>query len=110
MRPFRSPIFVTVACALRRRDEDQPGKAEHVHERDERTAFSRHLNRVVVEPRHDVRAAADERLQRLRAAGVVLELDVEPFFLVVPELLGERRRQVDELILAAHGQPDVGSA
>ena len=107
MRPFRSSIVVTRAGALRRGDEHQAGKSQHRDERDELAALGGHLNRVIVEARHDVGAAADQRLQRLRAAGEILQLDVEPFVAIEPELLRERRRQVDHLVLPADRDPHV---
>ena len=94
--------------ALRRRHEHEAGKANHVDERDERSPFGRHLDRVIVESRHDVRAAANERLQRLRSTGMILQLDVEPFLFIKPELLGERRRQIDHLVLTADRQANMG--
>jgi hypothetical protein len=62
---------------------------------------------VIVEAGYDVGAPADERLQRLRAAGEILQVDVEPFVLVEAQLLGQRRRQVDHLVLAADGEADL---
>src|SRR6185295_19818480 len=67
-------------------------------------------DRVVVEPRHHVRAAADERLQRPRAAGKILQLHLDAFVAIEPELLRERRRQVDHLVLSADGEPDARSS
>jgi hypothetical protein len=64
---------------------------------------------VIVEPGDNIRTAAHQRLQRLGAAGVILQFDVEPFQFVKPQFLRERRRQVDELILAAHREAHVGS-
>ena len=62
---------------------------------------------MVVEAGDDVGAAADERLERLGAAREILQLDVESLFAVEPELLRERRRQVDHLILATNGHAYV---
>ena len=60
---------------------------------------------MIVETRHDVRAAADERLQRLRAAGEILEVDVEALLLVETQLLRQRRRQVHHLVLPTDREP-----
>ena len=46
--------------------------------------------------RDDIGAAADHRLQRVRAAGEVGDFDVEPFVLEVVAALGDRQRQVIE--------------
>src|SRR5262249_54881568 len=85
-------------------------KTQEADERDELASFRRHLNRVIVEARDNVRAPADERLQRLRSALVVLQLDVEAFVSVEPEFLRERRRQVHHLIRSADGQAHVRAA
>src|SRR5262249_42701442 len=87
--------------------EDESRKSQHRDKRDQTAPLGRHLNRVIVETADDVGAAADERLQRLRTAGEILQLDVEPFLAIEPELLRERRRQVDHLILAADRDPDA---
>ena len=76
-------------------------------EGDELAAFGGHLNGVIVKARDDVGAAADERLQRLRPALKILQLDVQSFRRVQPELLRERRRQIDHLILAADREAHV---
>src|SRR5206468_8733790 len=79
-----------------------PGREpEHRCKRHERPAFRRHLDRVVVESRHHVGAATNQRLQRLGAARVILQLHLEPFFPIEPELASERGRQINELVLTA---------
>ena len=58
-------------------------------------------DRVLEGARHDIDAAADDRLQGARAAGKVEDLDVEAFGLEVAVALGDRQRQVVEQRLAA---------
>src|SRR5207249_8423903 len=62
-----------------------------------------HLNRVIVKPGDDVGAAAEETLERLRAARHVLQLDVEAFIPIEPKLARERGRKINQLILPADG-------
>ena len=64
-------------------------------------------DRVLVRARHDVDAAADQRLQRLRAAGEVVDLDVEPLGLEIAVALGDRERQIVEQRLAADGDGEL---
>jgi hypothetical protein len=63
---------------------------------------------VLVRARHEVDAAADQRLQRARAAGEVEDLDVEPLGLEVALALGDRERQVVEQRLAADADRELG--
>ena len=55
----------------------------------------------------DVDRAADQRLQRLRAAAEVVDGDVEPLLLEVAEPLADGQRQVVERGLAADGEGDL---
>ena len=65
-------------------------------------------DRVLVGARHDVDAAAEQRLQRARTAGEVEDLDVETLGLEVALALGDRQRQVVEKRLAAHADRELG--
>src|SRR5262249_13408351 len=81
-------------------------------ERDQFASLRGHLNRVIVEARDYVRAAADERLECLRSARVILQFDIEAFLAIEAELARQRRRKVDQLILAADRDapaPDCGA-
>ncbi len=56
----------------------------------------------------DVDRAADERLQRLGATAEIVDLDVEPLLLEEALLLGDRKRQVVEELLAADAERQLG--
>src|SRR5205085_10091054 len=57
--------------------------------------------------RDEVGAPADQRLQRFRAAREVDDLDVQAFCLEVAEAVGQRKRQIVEERLPAHGDLDA---
>ena len=110
MCPFRSAIVVSVSALCGEVTSTRPGNLSIVTKATNLPSFGRHLNRVIVEAGHDVRAAADQRLQRLGAAGEVLQLRVDALLAIEAELLRERRRQVDHLVLAADRDSHVAHA
>ena len=65
------------------------------------------VDRVLVRAGHEVGAAADQRLQRLRAAGEIGDLDVEALVLEIALPLGDRQRQVVEQRLAADADGEL---
>jgi len=105
--PLQVADFRHRGGALRRRRKHHPGKSQHRDERHELPALGRHLNRMVVKAGHDVGAAANQRLQRLRPTREILQLDVDALIAVVPQFLRKRRRQVNHLALAAYSNPDA---
>ena len=97
-------VFDRLRRTSRRSHEHEARKSEHRHERDQCASLGRHLDRVVVEPADDVSAAAHERLQRLCAAGMILQLHVEAGVTIEAELAREGGGKVRQLVLAANRQ------
>jgi hypothetical protein len=62
---------------------------------------------VLVGAGDHVDRAADQRLQRLRAAAEIVDGDVEALFLEVAEPLADRQRQVIERGLATDAERDL---
>ena len=65
-----------------------------------------HHDGVFVRAGDDVGAMADQRLQRLRAAGEIVDLHVEAFVPEIAQAIGKGERKVIKCRLAAHGQHD----
>src|SRR5205823_6160445 len=65
-----------------------------------------HANGVLIGAGDHVDGAADQRLQRLRAAAEVIDGDVEALLLEIAEPFTDRQRQVIERGLAADRQRD----
>ena len=86
----------------------KPGIAAELDHRDDRLALGLHLDGVVERAGDDVGAAADQRLQRARAAGEIGNLDVQALVLEIAEPLGDRERQVEQRGLAADREPHLG--
>ena len=83
------------------------GEAAELDHRPDVLALGLHADGVLVGAGDHVDRAADQRLQRLRAAGEIVDRDVEALLLEVAELLGERQRQVVEQALAADAERQV---
>src|SRR5215213_8331651 len=66
--------------------------------------FCLHADGVLVGARYHVDRASHQRLQRLRAAGEVVDGDVEPLLLEVTKTFGKRQRQVIQQPLATDAQ------
>ena len=71
-------------------------------------AFWLLVDGVFPRARDYVCAAADDCLQRLRAAVEIADLDIEPFLLEIIEALGDGQRQVIEAGFAADSDADLG--
>ena len=66
------------------------------------------MNGVIESTRNDVRAAADQCLQRFCAAGEIGNLNVETFIFEIAQALGERKGQIKQRGFTADGDRDVG--
>ena len=87
--------------------ERNAGIAAELDDRQDVLALGLHPQRVLVSPGDDVSRPADQRRQRLRAALEVADLDVEALLPKVPELLGQRERQIIESRRPADAELDV---
>ena len=86
-------------------DRDHDGReAAELGDGDDVLALGLHADRVLVGAGHHVDGAADQRLQRLRAAAEIVDLDVEPLLLEEALPLGDGQRQVVEQRLAADAE------
>lgn len=67
-----------------------------------------HADGVLIGARHDIDRAADQRLQRLRAAAEIVDLDVEALLLEEALLLRDRQREIVQELLAADAERQLG--
>ncbi len=87
--------------------EHDAGEAAHLDHGLDRLALHLHADGVLIGAGDDVGRAADQRLQRLRAAAEIGDGDVEALLLEVAEPLGQRQLQVIEQPLAADAERQV---
>ena len=104
-RPFRRRRLV--AAALLGMPSTMPAYFPD-DQRLDRVALGLLRDRVLVGARHEIDAAADQRLQCARTARKAEDLDVEPFGLEVALPLRDRERQVVEERLAADADRELG--
>jgi len=76
-----------------------------LHHGNDRLVLRLHLDGVIEGAGDHVGAAADQRLQRPRAAGKIGNLHVEPRVAEVAEALGDSQREIEQRRLAADGEP-----
>ncbi len=88
--------------------EHDAGEAAELDHRADILALGLHADGVLIGAGDHVDRAADQRLQRLRAAGEIVDGDVEALLLEEAEPLGERERQVVQQALAADAERQVG--
>ena len=91
---------------MRTADHDA-GKAAELDHRADVLALGLHADGVLVGAGDHVDRAADQRLQRLRAAAEIVDGDVEPLLLEVAEPLADGQRQIVERGLAADAEGDL---
>ena len=106
--PFRSATRLVVRHRLRVDAEHDLRRAPLQHEGAQALALGLHVDGVLEGAGDDVGAAADQRLQRLRAAGEIGDRDVQPLGLEVAAALGDRQRQVVQQVLAADRDRQLG--
>ncbi|MBV6433515.1 MAG: hypothetical protein IANPNBLG_03693 [Bryobacteraceae bacterium] len=92
----------------RRHHQGEAGKPLHGHERLQPPAFRIQLDDVIEVAANHVGAAAEQSLERFRPSGKIGQRNPQSFLFIKVKLAGQRRRQVDQLRLAAHGNPDRG--
>ena len=106
-RPLRSAKRLDLRRLVLLHRQHDAGEAAELDHRLDVLALGLHADGVLVGARDHVDRAADQRLQRLRAAGEIVDGDVEALLLEVAEPLGERQRQVVEQALAADAERQV---
>ena len=106
-RPFRSAKDFTLRRLLLLHRQHDAGEAAELDHRPDVLALGLHADGVLVGAGDDVDRAADQRLQRLRAAGEIVDRHVEALLLEIAELLGDGQRQVVQQALAADAERDL---
>ena len=108
LKPLRSACIAIGSGFGRQYAQDEAGKLSELNHSDDRLTLGLHLDGVVERAGDDIGAAADQRLQRSRAAGEIRNLHVEAGILEVAEPLDHRQRQIEHRGLAADREPHLG--